>query len=192
MINKKEVKKIRINILVAGLMVVLLTSIISAFSVAFDSSKLQLSPGEEFESLFSLQNYGNPDDITVELTVEEGGDSISLSEGLEYSVKSESSYGVPVKFTIPETTKIGDSFPVTILFKVVSGAVGAEGGAGTVGFVINRRRTIDVEVVPKPGEEVEGISMIWIILGIVLIVIVIAVIWFLVKNKKEAVPVKKK
>ena len=115
MINKKEVKKIRINILVAGLMVVLLTSIISAFSVAFDSSKLQLSPGEEFESLFSLQNYGNPDDITVELTVEEGGDSISLSEGLEYSVKSESSYGVPVKFTIPETTKIGDSFPVTIV-----------------------------------------------------------------------------
>lgn len=184
MINKNNVKKIRINLLVVtSLMVVLLISFVSAFSVAFDSSKLQLSLGEEFESTFSLQNYGNSEDITVELTVEEGGDYISLSEGLQYDIKSESSAGVPVKFTVPETANIGDSFPVTILFKVISGAVGSEGGAGTVGFVINRRRTIEIEVVPKPGEEAPKSNLIWYILtGIIIVVIII---WFIVKKRKQ-------
>jgi len=194
MINKKMMKKMNILVIVS-LMVVLLISFVSAFSVAFDSSKLQMYPGEVFESTFSLQNYGNANDITVELTVEEGGSYIELPEGLQYNVKPEASYDLPVKFTVPADANFGDSSSVKILFKVVSGAVGAGGGDGMVGFVINRRRTIEIEVVPKPGEETpQGISTIWIIVGIIAIVILIIIIWMAVKKKKPAAaakPVKK-
>jgi len=46
-------------------------------------------------------------------------------------------------------------------------------------------------VIEKPQETPEGISTTWIILGIVLIIAIIIVIWFVAKNKKAFVePVK--
>ena len=88
---------------------------------------------------------------------------------------------------IPEDAEIGDKYSILYEFK----QVGVE-GEGMVVFSQGIIRNFDVLIIEKPAEEApEGISTTWIILGIVLIVAIIAVIWFVAKSKKASVePVK--
>ena len=145
-----ELKKIKIKglqFLLAGVVFIfVLSTFVSAFSVGFESTELRLYPGEVHNSAFSLQNYGTEaSDITVEATVEEGGEYMTFPGGTRFDVPANNNIAAPVRIRIPENAKIGDSYPVKVLFKVVSGDVGGgeSGGQGTtVSFAFNYRRDI--------------------------------------------------
>ena len=191
---KKEMKNNRLKFLLIGFLLIIMSGVlVSAFTVGFESNQLYLTPGEVYDSTFSLQNYGADSvDVTVEAVVKEGSEYVSFAQGNTFEVLGKGGLTVPVTFTVPEDAKIGDDYLIKILFKSVAGgsAEGVGVGGASVGFVVNRERDISIEVVPKPGEE-EGISTMWIILGIIAVLILIAIIWFVVKSKKEVVPVKK-
>jgi len=176
-INKK--KKV-IEFLLIGVLIIMSSIFVSAtFGVGFANSKLKLYPGEVFDSSFSLQNNNEPGDLNIEAFIEEGAEYLSFTGESKYEVPVGSSVALPVRITVPEDAKIGDTYNLIVLFKNIPGE--AEGEGGTVDFVISVRRTIEIEVIPKPGEEAEGTgTMIYWIIGIIILIVII---WFVAKKK---------
>src|SRR3989344_5386823 len=126
--------------------VIILSSNINAFAVGFESTSLNLYPGEEHESAFSLQNYGaEAGDITVEAVIEEGGEYITFIDGNKFDVGANNNAAAPVRINIPDNARAGDRLNIKILFKVISGDMGGQGIGGddtTVGFAFSYRRVI--------------------------------------------------
>jgi len=186
----------RLNILIIGfIFVILSSSLINAFAVGFSGSKLGIYPNQNsLEESFSLQNYGeDAKDIIVEIVVEEGNEYVSFTQGISYNIPAQSNIAVPIIITPPAGAQVGDKFSFTVLFRSDSGSSSESAEEGNIiGFNINQRHVIEIEVVEKPtGEsvqetpqEAEGISQIWYILGIILLIVIIAIIVLLVKRKK--------
>jgi hypothetical protein len=175
-------------------LVVVFSASAFAFSVGFESTELNLLPGESYESAFSVQNYGEPSsDVMIEAIIEEGAEYIAFSEGgSTIYVPAKSSVAAFVTISVPEDASVGDSFPLSILFRQISGGVPDNGGEGTtVNFQISRLRTINLNVVserleetPTPTEQTQSSSsgVIWWVIGIIILVIII---WFVIKSRKS-------
>lgn len=195
-----ELKKIKIKslqFLIAGaVFIFMLSASVSAFAVGFESNELRLYPGEVYDSAFSLQNYGiNSSDITVEATVEEGGEYITFTEGNRFDVLANNNAAAPIKIKIPTNARVGDSYPVKILFNVISGDVGGSGveaGGTSVGFAFSYRREITLKIVPEVTEEKPTTAetpvketKAWVWVGLVVIILIGLGLWWLVKKKKQ-------
>ncbi|MBS3088252.1 hypothetical protein J4402_00575 [Candidatus Pacearchaeota archaeon] len=189
----KTIKINNLQFLLSGIVFIFLSAAVSAFAVGFQSDNLQLLPGEVYDSAFSLQNYGSGcTDITVEATLEEGGEYVTFPEGNRFDVSANSNAAVPIQIKIPTNAKVGDSYPVKILFKVVSGNVGGnevESGGTSVAFAFSYRREINLNVVKAQPEETEktkpGISAIAVILSLAIIAVIIIILWLVIKSKKQ-------
>ena len=148
---------------------------------------IEVYPGQDVERDLSLQNLpaGNGDLVFVG-SVEEGSEYVSfLTNNIE--VADGEIENIRIKTSVSETANIGDTYNIKLDLKsssVVSEGADSEGAA--VQFNLGTDVSFDVKVIEKPaGVEEEGISTIWWILGIVLIVIVITLIWFMNKSKKS-------
>lgn len=191
-----EFKKIKIKglqfLLVGAIFIFMLSASVSAFAVGFESVELRLYPGEVYDSAFSLQNYGtNSSDITVEATVEEGGEYMAFTEGTRFDVLANNNAAAPIKIKIPTNARAGDSYPVKILFNVISGDVGGSGveaGGTSVGFAFSYRREITLKVIAEKPAETKAAETgmnIWI-WAIVIAVIIILIAWLILKSKKKS------
>jgi len=159
-----------------------------AFTVGFESTQLQLYPGQVHETNFNLQNYGTDAvEVEVQATIKEGQEYITFPQGTTFTIPAQNNINVPVSITIPEDARVGDTYPVSVLFEALSGegSTGEAEGEQTIGFVINRERNIDLNIVEKPGAPEAEVSAMWWILAVVVLIIVVVVIWFVVKSKKE-------
>lgn len=190
----KKIKAKSWQFLLAGIIFIfMLSAFVNAFAIGFESTELRLHPGETYNGAFSLQNYGvGSGDITVEATVEEGAQYVTFTEGTTIDVLANNNAAAPVRFTIPANAKVGDSYPVKILFKVISGNVGgneAESGGTTVGFAFSYRREINLKVVPETPAETPSarpaILTIAIILALAIIIVIVIILWLVIKNKKK-------
>ena len=201
MINKKIFKSEKgLKFLITfSLMIVLLTSFVSAFTIG-GPGKVALNPGQSTDTGFSLQNGFGTEDIIVEGVITEGSEYASFTEGTRFIVPAGSKVPARIRVSVPANADVGDVYPISLSFNTVSGG---DTDGGTIDFSKGYSTSFNVEVTPipvEPGQEVpaaEGISMIWWILGILVVIIVIVVIWISVKNKKPDVakpaakPVKK-
>lgn len=194
MVNKK--KSVIGIVFITSIFFVMLISMISAVGVATGYSAdtpLELYPGEERVVLLTLQNTDTEGTVSVEGTILEGSEIASLDKSMfEVAYKSiETSARLTVK--APEDAAIGQTYAIKYEFNPVppEGDVTGTGASVSQGVT----RNFDVLVVEKPVEPetpAEAISPIWYVLGIIVIIIVIALIWFGVKSKKDeaAMPVK--
>lgn len=194
-LGKIEIKSLYF-ILIGIIFIFLLSTFVRAFSVGFESTELRLYPGESYGSAFSLQNYGTEaSDITVDAVVEEGEGYISFPQGTRFDVGANNNAAAPIEIKIPENANVGDSYPVKILFNVISGNVGGgeSGGQGTtVSFAFSYRREINLKVIEKPSEPIPtpteettkasagSTAWIWVLVGIVIVVIVV---WLILRKK---------
>jgi len=183
MINKKN--KRGEKFLVALLFSIFLFPLVSAFSTGFVSSNVELHSGQIYNERFSLSNPSEVE-ITIEAVIQEGGEYLVFTEGTVFDVPAKGSVAAPVRISIPDDAEVGDTYPIKVLFQRISDI---ESDDSMIGLTFNQEQDVSVTIIPKPGEEVppEGISTTWIILGIVLIIIVIVLIWFVNKSKKPDV-----
>lgn len=190
----KKIKNKNLRFLLVGVIVIfMLGNFVSAFAVGFESTELRLYPGQVHDSAFSLQNYGTDvNDITVEAVTEEGEDYITFTEGARFDVRANTNVAAPVRISIPENARVGDNYPIKVLFRVISGdAGGNEAGEGTsVSFAFSYSRTINLVVVQRPeekpaaaAERASVFSNIWF--WIIIIIIVIIILWLVTKAKKK-------
>jgi hypothetical protein len=191
MINKFKLMEV---FLVTGLLVVMLSSLVSAVGVGSGYSPdtpLEMYPGEERIILLTLQNTDVEEEVTVEGKILEGSEIASLTENIFKVQYQSTSVSAKMKMELPEDASVGQSYLVRYEFGHVS-AVG-EGVEGTgVAFSQGVTRSFNVVVVEKPEEEKPaGIGTGWTLLIIILIVVVIAVIYFITKKKTSVEPVKK-
>jgi len=191
--HKMAIKKIKIKemkiiglFIVAALIISMSGILVSAaFGIGF-SKNINLYPGQSIDKFFSIQNTMEPsEDLVVKVTIVEGAEYISLPEGDEFSVLAGKTVPVKARIIIPETARVGSVYDAEVLFKTLSAS--REGDEGMVSFTTGHSKSFEIEVIPKPGEEIpEGISTTWIILVIVLVIVVIAIIWSVNKNKKAS------
>lgn len=185
-INKKN--KMRKSLLIAGILVIMLGSFISAFGVISPYTgtnvPLELSPGQEKTFDVTLRNSDVKGGLEVEIKILQGMEIASLKKSsLSIPYEQEASVGMIIK--IPTEAKIGDGYNVVYESKQIP----TESGNGTLGFTQTIIRNFIVNIVPeKPVEPTpvapKGISTTTIIVLIIAIIIIIAIILFLVKRKK--------
>lgn len=186
---KKIFNKRKENLfIIVGLMIIMLSVFVSAFAVSFPG-KINIYPGGSIDKSFSIQNTMEPlEDITVRVTVEGGGDYVSILEGSDYEVASGETIPVKVRISVPANAKVGDIYTAKVLFETAT----SEGtGGGMVQFTTGHRKSFDIEVVSEPGQETPStLSTTWIIVGIIVILLVIIVVWLIKKNQNSE-PIKK-
>ena len=181
-IDKKN--KIIGSFLIIGVLVIVLCSLVSAIGVGSSYSAeipLKMYPGEEISVFWSLQNHDIEEEISLEGTLLRGSEIASLDKG-PYKVPYKGVVLAEVKIKIPETASIGQEYDVLSVFK----QVGSEGKGGVL-FSQSVQSIFKVVVVEKPEQPAleEGISIGWIILAVVLVIAVIAIVWFIIKSRRE-------
>lgn len=179
--------EIKIKSIMFFVLLVLLISIvnISAFGVGCaytNENPLKLFPGESSDVLISLQNN---EEISLKASILVGSDIAILDASDVYNVPANGSIDVKLNVNVPASASIGQEYVITVNFLQVSEIQG-----GTVGFNTAMEKSFKVLVVEKPAEETpaateEGISLIWWILGIVVVIAIIVVIRFVIKNKEN-------
>jgi uncharacterized membrane protein len=195
--NKNKIIGLKV-LMVGMLMIVVLSTVGSAlFGVSHSGSEMSLYPGEISDSVIILDNFGDDAlDIVVEVTVEEGGEYLSLLEGNIFEVSARSSANVPVRFSVPSSARIGDNFDVKVLFSVVGGtSEGEEEGEGTtIAFSVSPRILFDIEVREKPIEVVEPTTITgfgtatWIMIIVLAVVIIMLIVWMMKRKGSEVAP----
>jgi len=182
-INKK--KKVIGRFLISGFFVIFLCSLVIGLQISSiygQEKNLEMSPGESKDVIIDLKSYQTEGDIIIKAEITQGSEIAMLIDGPEYSVSSEEFIATTLKVQIPEDTELGTEYLIGVKYFNVAPPASEEQVPLTVSLV----KTINVLVIEEPTEiKGEGISTTWMILGIVLIAIVIALIWFVVKNKKE-------
>ena len=151
---------------------------------------VEVYPGEIMTESLKLQNLGDgAPDLVFEGSIREG-EEIVVMDKTKVKVPSGEIKDFSLKIKAPSGAKIGDTFDVKMVFRALPDDE-SSGDVTGLQFIKSVGISFEVKVVEKPKEIEEGISTTWIILGIIAILILIAIIWFVVKNKKEAVPVEK-
>lgn len=179
------------NQVLNGLLVVLAITLnlisVSAFSVGSsysDSFPLEVYPGESKEVVLSLQSDLTEGDLSVKAIIEKGSEIASIADSSEEYKVIGGSTGtiVKIKVEVPATVAVGETYDVSLLFRDITPREG-----GTVGLATGVGRTFKVLVAEKPVEKPaqEEIGIGWIILGVVVVIAVIAVIWFIVKKRRQ-------
>lgn len=190
------------SILLAGIILMIFsTVVVSAFGVGFENKRIKMFPGEERDYSFILQNYKDGvGTLTIEATIEEGSEYLTFLDRTQFEVPSQTSVLVPVKVSVPASSKVGDVHEMSVLFRTIAGSESSsdvDSEATTIGMVFSNQRTIEIEVVPKPslatvGENVSGTqttssafsALMWVFVGIIVLIVVVLII-LLVMRKKE-------
>jgi len=188
---ENKIVKIGMCFLIFGVLAIMSGVLVSAaFGIGFPNG-VSLYPGEILDTGFSIQNVIDPtEDIVIEVSVVEGSDYVTLSEGTQFSVPAGEVIPVPIRISVSDSANIGDLHNIVVSFSTVSG--GIEGG-GTVDIAFGITKSFDIEVVKRsettpdaldtsgePGEGSLGVNIwLWVIGVIVLFVI----LWFVFRKK---------
>lgn len=184
----KNKKYISFGIL-SVLILVVTISFVSAFGFSVPSN-IVVYPGEN-----NIQVRLNvaPSEGSMSLKVELS-DSSGVAQITDASTTYSASPGysndgiVNIKLNVPANTPVGQKYTFSL---TATNAVPPEGGM--VSLASSSSITLDATVAekppvaetPAPTTTEEGISLIWWILGIIVVIAIIAIIWFVVKSKKE-------
>jgi hypothetical protein len=171
------------KILITSVLALLIaTSLISAFGVASPywdhepESQLVMNRGSTTTVNLNLQNTDGNEDVLVKAKLLEGEEITSLPKE-EYLVKvGTHDTMVPLKITLPEDIEAGTVQKIAVEFKTMNTQSG--------GVALGTGMTISFNVVA--GEDIKEKSpLIWIVLGIIAIVIIIALIAKLACKKRK-------
>ena len=190
-----KTKIIELGILTIGILIITL-SLVSSLGVSSPytvGSPLGLYPGEtrDVQIMVSASPSEGNSSIKVDLTDSEGI-AIMTDSSNTYSLSGGSEKPVNIRIKIPENAVIGQKYPISLTASKIG-----TGGTGMVGVSLSSSFSLPVVVVEKPVAPVttaepapeepvtEGINPIWWILGIIVIIAIIAIIWFVVKSRKE-------
>jgi hypothetical protein len=198
-------KKLWSLLSISGIFVLMISSFVGAFGVAFDNNVEEMFPGQKLEKNIVIQNYNEGEgggDITVEVVVEEGSQYMTLDGESRYLVPWQTSTKVPITLKVPDGADIGDQFEVNVLFRAVDSTTATDEGEGTsVGFLFSQRRNIKINVVPEPVVEEDiapapsapapapesgGIGGIMFVLMLLVVIAVIVIVIVVAKKRKVA------
>ncbi len=182
MINKKRRAIEFLSIIVLTIM---LCSLVSAVAISLSYHNLnyvKVGPGQTKNVVFgSFQNTGD-EDVILNIGLIEGDEIAELTDGnLDSCVIPAGELNVPlnVKVFIPEDVVEGTEYKIIIQYKEIT----ASESTGMVTMVESKTSSIPV-LVQKTEEEPTGISVTWIIVGILAIIILIVIIKFVLKSKE--------
>ena len=152
-----------------------------------EQNPLSLYPGQEKEAIIHI--YSTPEEgvISVEAIIIEGMDIASITDESNIYSSSLNKEGlVHVKVSIPSSATIGSEYIVKSRFVDKN----QEATAGTLSFNIKATNTFKVVVVEKPAiiEETpqgEGIGLTGWVIGIIVVIAIILVIYFILKKRNE-------
>ena len=173
------------------LTLLVLTSLISATGVStpyWSSNPLKLGPGESTTISLGLQNMVGTEDVTLRASITKGNEIATIvDENQGYLILLGSdNVTVNIEVKIPEDAEVNKVYDVEVSFLQVS-AAGDGGGFFSVASAFVQG--IPVLVVGEPTEsaiyqaasETGNNSLLWIILGLVLLLIILIVL----KNRKR-------
>ena len=181
-------KKIGLNLLIAGILGIMLVSLVSAIGISCLYSKnipLKMYPGEQIIIALKLGNSDIEGKVSLEGSLISGSEIASLDRE-SYVVSYEEPVNAKMTITIPETVSVGDTYEIIYKFRQVD--VGSGEGGVSVGQAV--QSGFDVIVIEKPAEpEVEqpaeeGMGFGWVILIIIIILVIIIVLYSLIRKKK--------
>jgi len=162
--------------------IILLVSFVSAFGVSspyWTDNPLKMYPGQSITVDLNLQNKaGATEDVTASVALIEGTEIASLDDG-EYEIKAGEDINVPLKVKISKETQVGTTYKIQVEVKTVTPG---EGGGVVMGTGMNTE--FDVEVIEKPAGVKEGLSVLAYIIIAIIIILVIAALYFLLRNRE--------
>lgn len=182
MINKKRTS---IEFLLIIVLIIMLCSLVSAVAISLpyhNLNYLKVGPGQTKNVVFG--NFQNTEDKDVILNIEliEGDEIAELTDSnLNSFTVPAGELNVPlnVKISIPEDVVKGTEYKITIQYKDIT----ASESTGMITMVESKTTSIPV-LVQKTEEEPIGISVTWIIVGVLAIIILIVIIKFVLKSKE--------
>ena len=188
MINKKGHVNFKAkSFVLLVLALVFSISLISSAGVAssyWDDNPLKLAPGESTTISLRLQNE---EDEQITMGVFLDSEIASLIDGTEYNVPpGRVSVPVYIKVSIPKDASIGTEYIIPVSFKQIASG---EGGMLRVAQGITGK--VPIEVVGEKeselysGEAGGGLSLTWIIVGVLVLVILIFIFAARRKRKKK-------
>ena len=167
-------------VMVTFVLAVMLVGIVGASGVSSqywdgnNANPLNMYKGQTTTTNLNLQNMVGDDDVTYSVAIKEGASIASLIQGV-YAVKAHTSDTmVPLRITVPDDAKIGDTTKVIVEFKTITSGTGGMVSMGT-GMSVS----FDVVVVEKPKG---NLPITWIVVGIVVLIILI---WLISAGKKK-------
>ncbi len=170
----------RKKIIFLFVLILMLTSIVSAFGVAspyWSGNPLILGRGETQIVDLNLQNMVGEEDVKVKAELVAGSEITFLPKEI-YKVKAGThDTMVSLKIKIPKEAEVGDVKTISIDFKTISEDI--EGVSLGTGMVTSFDVIVSGEAVKSSSEAVVGL----LILAIIILVIVI---WFVLKRKKNS------
>lgn len=182
--NKQNKKKLLVSLLVTCVLIINFCYLVSALGLSTlytDNYPFVIGPGETKNVEVTLSSL-EATKAKVNLT---SGNEIAtiIDKSDEYDVKN--SVNINIQIKIPAEVAEGTEYTVKLSAKSITppgGMVSTVGETG-ISFKVLVKTSVTPEETPAPAPE--GISLMWWILGIVAVIAVIVVIWFIVKNKED-------
>lgn len=170
--------------LLVGMISLILISFISAFAVSsrdFESSPLELFPGETQVVTISLQNMVGNENVTVEGSVTQGAEIAKLvGDSNIYLVPLGQRTFINISFSVPEEATIAQIHTVLISFRVLP-----TGDSKGLGIGSSVEKEIPVLIVSVPKKEVE-LTYVYFIIGLILIVLIFIAYRLFSKKSKHS------
>jgi uncharacterized membrane protein len=163
-------------------------SFVSAFSVSspyMENKTLNLYPDSKTTDLqFVLQNGGGAtDNVSIKVEVISGSDILSLVDNSNiYTVVPGNKVPVNMRITLPSNATVGDNYNIALEFTTV-----ASGESGQFGFGTGQEQDFKVSVVNRivtEGETKHNGTLLYIILGILVLLVIIVLVLIKRKNRK--------
>jgi|WetSurMetagenome_2_1015567.scaffolds.fasta_scaffold45415_2 hypothetical protein len=182
--------KIINNKILASLVVLMFLGIsfVSAFSVSspyMENKTLNLYPDSKTTDLqFVLQNGGGAtDNVSIKVEVISGSDILSVTDSNNiYAVVPGDKIPVNMRITLPSNVTVGDNYNIALEFTTV-----ASGESGQFGFGTGQEQDFKVLIVNRVVTENEtkhNGTLLYIILGILVLLVIIVLVLIKRKNRK--------
>ena len=174
------------NYLIFFTLTILTISIISATGVStpyWSTNPLKLQPGESTIISLGLQNMVGTGDVTLRANITKGNEIATIVDKSQdyFVLLGSDNVTVNIKVKIPENAEVNQVYDLEVSFLQVS-AAGDEGGFFSVASAFVQRIPVLVVGEPtesaiyKPASEAGGNTLLWVILGLVLLLVVLIVI----------------
>lgn len=166
---------------VALVLMVGLSSFVSALGVSFGPARgnpLLLAPGEEVTLPLNLQNVASDKDVSVKLSVSQGGEVVSVDDIVYNLVAGSANNYANIRAKVPMTAIIGTEYPVLLTLTTVNGVDQGQG----ISFGTAMEIPFSVIVIEKPAEGQPAPSRESWISFIAVVLVLIVVLWVLLKR----------
>jgi len=175
--------KNKTGILIAGILILFLTSFVTAFGVGTGYSikyPLEMYPGQKISLSVTLDNNDIEGGASFKGEIIEGSEIATLDKGIHKIPQGEKEKA-EMKIKIPENAIIGQQFLIKYRFEQVS-----EEGESGVSFSQGISSGFNVKVIERPPEAKQGISTTTITLILLALIILVAIIiWIVLKRKNN-------